>query len=77
MATDPPVSAPAPTPLADALARIAALENRDRILTRAGWQGVTAIRTGRVFEIKSPLILQPGPAALTDGLDAIVTALWG
>ena len=30
----------------------------------------------RVIEIKSPLILQPGPAALTDGLDAIVAALW-
>jgi len=26
--------------------------------------------------VKSPLILQPGPAALTDGLDAIVAALW-
>jgi iron complex transport system substrate-binding protein len=51
--------------------------NRDRILTRPGWENVSAIRTGRVFEIKSPLILQPGPAALTDGLDAIVTALWG
>ncbi len=51
--------------------------NRDRILTRPGWESVSAIRTGRVFEIKSPLILQPGPAALTDGLDAIVTALWG
>jgi iron complex transport system substrate-binding protein len=33
------------------------------------------VRTGRVIEIKSPLILQPGPAALTDGLDAIVDAL--
>jgi iron complex transport system substrate-binding protein len=51
--------------------------NRDRILTRPGWENVSAIRNGRVFEIKSPLILQPGPAALTDGLDAIVTALWG
>jgi hypothetical protein len=29
----------------------------------------------RIFEIKSPLILQPGPAALTDGLDAILAAL--
>jgi hypothetical protein len=29
----------------------------------------------RIAEIKSPLILQPGPAALTDGLDAIVAAL--
>ena len=32
---------------------------------------------GWLHEIKSPLILQPGPAALTDGLDAIVKALWG
>lgn len=51
--------------------------NRDRILTRPGWENVSAIRNGRVVEIKSPLILQPGPAALTDGLDAIVAALWG
>jgi iron complex transport system substrate-binding protein len=36
-----------------------------------------AIRNGRIHEIKSPLILQPGPAALTDGLDAILGALWG
>jgi len=29
------------------------------------------VRDGQLHEIKSPLILQPGPAALTDGLDAI------
>lgn len=51
--------------------------NRDRILNRPGWENVSAIRDGRIYEIKSPLILQPGPAALTDGVDAIVTALWG
>jgi iron complex transport system substrate-binding protein len=34
------------------------------------------VQNGRIVEIKSPLILQPGPAALTDGLDAIVAALW-
>ena len=34
------------------------------------------MRNDRIVEIKSPLILQPGPAALTDGLDAIVAALW-
>ena len=34
-----------------------------------------AVRDNRIVEIKSPLILQPGPAALTDGLDAIVRAL--
>ncbi|MET0639769.1 MAG: cobalamin-binding protein, partial [Hyphomicrobium sp.] len=34
-----------------------------------------AVAAGRIYEIKSPLILQPGPAALTDGLDAIRAAL--
>jgi hypothetical protein len=36
---------------------------------------IPAVANGRVHEIKSPLILQPGPAALTDGLNAIVAAL--
>jgi iron complex transport system substrate-binding protein len=48
----------------------------DRIRQRAGWNEIPAIRNDRIVEIKSPLILQPGPAALTDGLDAIVAALW-
>lgn len=47
----------------------------DKIRQRAGWDGITAVRNDRIVEIKSPLILQPGPAALTDGLDAIVAAL--
>jgi iron complex transport system substrate-binding protein len=47
-----------------------------RIMSRPGWQDIPAIRAGRVHEVKSPLILQPGPAALTDGLDAILAALW-
>lgn len=47
----------------------------DRIATRPGWGSIPAVRDGRIVEIKSPLILQPGPAALTDGLDAIVKAL--
>lgn len=46
-----------------------------RIRAREGWGAVPAVRDGRIFEIKSPLILQPGPAALTDGLDAIAAAL--
>lgn len=48
-----------------------------RIAAREGWQEVPAVKAGRIHEIKSPLILQPGPAALTDGLDAILAALWG
>jgi iron complex transport system substrate-binding protein len=38
---------------------------------RAGWAEVPAVRDGFVREIKSPLILQPGPAALTDGVRAV------
>jgi iron complex transport system substrate-binding protein len=48
----------------------------ERIRQRPGWSGIPAVRNNRIVEIKSPLILQPGPAALTDGLDAIVKALW-
>ena len=48
----------------------------DRIRQRPGWGDIPAVRNNRIVEIKSPIILQPGPAALTDGLDAIVEALW-
>ena len=47
----------------------------EKIAARPGWQTIPAVREQRITEIKSPLILQPGPAALTDGLDAIVAAL--
>jgi len=47
----------------------------EKIAARPGWEAIPAVRQGRIFEIKSPLILQPGPAALTDGLDAIMAAL--
>ncbi|PWG17699.1 cobalamin-binding protein [Salibaculum griseiflavum] len=47
----------------------------EKIAARPGWNRIPAVSTGRIHEIKSPLILQPGPAALTDGLDAIVAAL--
>jgi iron complex transport system substrate-binding protein len=43
----------------------------DQVTARSGWDAVPAVRDGELHEIKSPLILQPGPAALTDGLDAI------
>ncbi|MET0667518.1 MAG: cobalamin-binding protein [Methyloceanibacter sp.] len=47
----------------------------ERIVSRPGWSAIPAVANGRIHEIKSPLILQPGPAALTDGLNAIVAAL--
>ncbi|MGU3358939.1 cobalamin-binding protein [Methylobacterium sp. M6A4_1b] len=49
--------------------------NRERIRARPGWDAIPAVAAGRIHEIKSPLILQPGPAALTDGFDAIRAAL--
>ena len=47
----------------------------ERIVARPGWDAIPAVARGAIVEIKSPLILQPGPAALTEGLDAIVAAL--
>ncbi len=47
----------------------------ERIAARPGWDAIPAVRADRIHEIKSPLILQPGPAALTDGLDALTALL--
>ncbi|HXO14933.1 MAG TPA: ABC transporter substrate-binding protein [Steroidobacteraceae bacterium] len=44
---------------------------RQRLAARPGWDAIPAVRDGYVREIKSSLILQPGPAALTDGVRAI------
>ncbi len=43
----------------------------EKVAARAGWQGVPAVRDGQLFEIKSADILQPGPAALTDGVEQL------
>jgi iron complex transport system substrate-binding protein len=43
----------------------------DKVKARPGFAAVPAVATGFLREIKSTLILQPGPAALTDGLDAL------
>ncbi len=40
----------------------------ENVVAREGWGVVNAVRHGQLFEIKSPDILQPGPAALTDGV---------
>jgi len=50
----------------------------ERVAARAGFAAVPAVRDGELHEVKSPLILQPGPAALTDGLDALraIIARW-
>lgn len=40
----------------------------EKVATRPGWENVNAVRNRQLFEIKSADILQPGPAALTDGV---------
>jgi len=40
----------------------------EKVAARTGWQDVPAVRNQQLFEIKSADILQPGPAALTDGV---------
>ena len=49
-----------------------------KVAARPGFAAIPAVRDGFLREIKSPLILQPGPAALTDGLDALagIIAEW-
>ena len=43
----------------------------EKVAARVGWDSIPAVRDGELHEIKSPLILQPGPAALTDGVQEI------
>lgn len=52
-----------------------------RIAARPGWGGVPAVKNGHIYEVKSTYILQPGPAALTEGVrrlhDIIRTVVTG
>lgn len=40
----------------------------EKVSQRAGWESIPAVKNNQLFEIKSADILQPGPAALTDGV---------
>ena len=48
-----------------------------KVAARPGWEVIPAVRDGELHEVKSPLILQPGPAALTDGLGEIARIVAG
>jgi iron complex transport system substrate-binding protein len=52
--------------------------NPRAVAARAGWMEVPAVRDGELHEVKSSIILQPGPAALTDGVRELhrVIAAW-
>jgi iron complex transport system substrate-binding protein len=49
----------------------------ERIAGRAGWSDIPAVKHGRIYEVKSTYILQPGPAALTEGVQRLSTVLAG
>ena len=42
--------------------------NKSKIRSRPGWSTISAVKNGQIYEIKSTYILQPGPAALTEGV---------
>lgn len=46
-----------------------------RMRARLGWNAIPAVANDRLFEVKSTLILQPGPGALTDGLAALAAII--
>ncbi|MEM6511783.1 MAG: cobalamin-binding protein [Pseudomonadota bacterium] len=43
----------------------------ERVAERVGFDAIPAVRNGQLFEVKSAIILQPGPAALSEGVDAL------
>jgi len=47
----------------------------DKVADREGWGEINAVKNNQVFEIKSTHILQPGPAALTEGLEQLTTIM--
>ena len=49
----------------------------ERVREREGWQAVPAVRDGELHEVKSAEILQPGPAALTDGVRRLQSIISG
>ena len=44
----------------------------EKVRARPGWENIPAVQEGHIYEIPSAIILQPGPAAITEGLDALV-----
>lgn len=45
---------------------------KNNVKEREGWNEISAVRYNRLYEVRSALILQPGPASLTEGLDELV-----
>jgi iron complex transport system substrate-binding protein len=49
--------------------------DREAVLRRPGWSVIPAIASGNIHELPAEIILQPGPACLTDGLDLLEALL--
>lgn len=47
----------------------------EQVAARPGWASIPAVCNGHLYEVKSPLILQPGPAALSDGVQALAAIM--
>lgn len=49
--------------------------NKKTIRSRPGWNAISAVKKDHIYEVKSTYILQPGPAALTEGVRQLHTIL--
>jgi iron complex transport system substrate-binding protein len=47
----------------------------EQIRGREGWNEISAVRNGHVYAIPSDIILQPGPASLTEGVRQVQAAI--
>ncbi|MEL6192825.1 MAG: cobalamin-binding protein [Bacteroidota bacterium] len=48
---------------------------KDRLVNRKNWDQITAVKNDYIFEIKSDIILQPGPAAVSEGVQEIISII--
>ncbi|MEM8899144.1 MAG: cobalamin-binding protein [Bacteroidota bacterium] len=48
---------------------------KDRLVSREKWDHIAAVKNDYIFEIKSDIILQPGPAAVTEGVQEIISII--
>jgi iron complex transport system substrate-binding protein len=48
---------------------------KEVVLKRKGWNEISAVKNNELHEVKSSIILQPGPASLTEGLDALYSII--
>ena len=47
----------------------------ERVVARPGWEAIPAVNSGKMHEIKSAIILTPGPVAITEGLPLLLDIL--